>query len=41
MFLGVSASGLPMLGVSSGPVNARMLALAAMEAGAQDAVLVY
>jgi hypothetical protein len=41
VFLGVTAAGESMLGVSKGPVNARQLALAAAEAGAQDAVLVY
>ena len=41
VFLGVSAAGEPMLGVSKVPVMARQLALAAAEAGAQDAVLVY
>ena len=34
-------AGQPMLGVSKVPVTARQLALAAAEAGAQDAVLVY
>ncbi len=41
VFLGVSAAGQPMLGVSKVPVTARQLALAAAGAGAQDAVLVY
>lgn len=41
VFLGVSLTGEPMLGVSNVPVNARQLALAAAKAGAQDAVLVY
>lgn len=41
VFLGVNAAGEPMLGASKVPVTARQLALAAAEAGAQDAVLVY
>ena len=41
VFLGVTATGEPLLGVSAGIVNARQLALAAAAAGAQDAVLVY
>ena len=41
VFLGVSTAGQPMLGVSKVPVTARQLALAAAEAGAQDAVLVF
>ncbi|WP_424951506.1 polysaccharide deacetylase family protein [Deinococcus sp.] len=41
VFLGVTAAGEVLLGVSAGAVNARQLALAAAAAGAQDAVLVY
>jgi peptidoglycan/xylan/chitin deacetylase (PgdA/CDA1 family) len=41
VFLGMSAAGTPMLGVTRTPVTARQLALAAAAAGAQDAVLVY
>ncbi len=41
VFLGVTAAGVPVLGVSVGAVNARQLALAAAAEGLQDAVLVY
>ncbi|WP_407570129.1 polysaccharide deacetylase family protein [Deinococcus altitudinis] len=41
VFLGVTAAGVPVLGVSAGTVNARQLALAVAAAGLQDAVLVY
>ena len=41
VFVGVTATGEPLLGVSIGAVGARQLALAAAEAGAQDAVLLF
>ncbi|WP_456830849.1 polysaccharide deacetylase family protein [Deinococcus sp. UYEF24] len=41
VFLGVTAAGVPVLGVSVGAVNARQLALAARATSLQDAVLVY
>ena len=41
VFLGVTPSGVPLLGVSSAPVNPERLAQAAVAAGAQEAVLLF
>ena len=41
VFLGVTPSGVPLLGVSSAPVHPERLAQAAVAAGAQEAVLLF